>query len=195
MADNKAWLIVGLGNPGATYAGTRHNIGASAVIEITSSLSEKLSKHKRVNANVVETRINGSKVVLANPQSYMNESGGPVSGLLKYYDLPAEQLVVLHDELDIPPASLRVKFGGGDNGHNGLKSIRASIGTGDFYRIRMGIGRPSAPQDPADYVLKNFSGTEKVQLQEVFSRTEKLIEMLITQGLAAAQNEFHRGEE
>lgn len=195
MADNKSWLIVGLGNPGTTYANTRHNIGASAVVEIANSNSEKLSKHKRVNANVVETRIAGHKVILANPQSYMNESGGPVSGLVKYYDISAEQLVVLHDELDIPAFALRVKFGGGDNGHNGLKSIRGSIGTGDFYRVRMGIGRPPASQDPADYVLRNFGSGEKAELAIMFDRTEKLIEMLISDGLAATQNEFHRGEE
>lgn len=195
MTDNKVWLVVGLGNPGATYANTRHNIGASAVIEIANSNSEKLSKHKRVNANVAETRIAGHKVILANPQSYMNESGGPVSGLVKYYDLSADQVVVLHDELDIPAFALRVKFGGGDNGHNGLKSIRGSIGTGDFYRVRMGIGRPPAPQDPADYVLRNFGSSEKAELSIVFDRTEKLIEMLISDGLATTQNEFHRGEE
>ncbi len=110
MTDNKAWLIVGLGNPGATYAGTRHNIGASAVSEIVLLAGEKLTKHKRVNANVVETRLAGKKVILANPQSYMNESGGPVSGLLKYYDVTADHLVVLHDELDIPALMLRVKL-------------------------------------------------------------------------------------
>ncbi len=195
MTDNKAWLIVGLGNPGATYAGTRHNIGASAVSEIVLLAGEKLTKHKRVNANVVETRLAGKKVILANPQSYMNESGGPVSGLLKYYDVTADHLVVLHDELDIPALMLRVKFGGGDNGHNGLKSIRGAIGTGDFYRIRMGIGRPATPQDPADYVLRNFAGTEKAELPAMFDKTAKLIEMLIRDGLAATQNEFHRGED
>ncbi len=195
MTDNKAWLIVGLGNPGATYAGTRHNIGASAVYEIALLAGEKLTKHKRVNANVVETRLAGQKVILANPQSYMNESGGPVSGLLKYYDVTADHLVVLHDELDIPALALRVKFGGGDNGHNGLKSIRGAIGTGDFYRIRMGIGRPATPQDPADYVLRNFAGAEKAELPAMFDKTAKLIEMLIRDGLAATQNEFHRGED
>lgn len=195
MSDNKAWLIVGLGNPGSTYAGTRHNIGASAILQIAESFSGKLSKHKRVNADVLETRIAGHRVVLANPRCYMNESGGPVSGLLKYFDLSAENLVVLHDELDIPALTLRLKFGGGDNGHNGLKSIRAAINSGEFYRVRMGIGRPPGQQDPADYVLRSFSSNEKGQLTEMFDRTEKLIESLITAGLAATQNEFHRGED
>lgn len=195
MSDNKAWLIVGLGNPGSTYAGTRHNIGASAILHLTHSLGGKLSKHKRINADVFETRIAGKRVVLANPRSYMNESGGPVSGLLKYFDLSAENLVVLHDELDIPALSLRLKFGGGDNGHNGLKSIRAAVGSGEFYRIRMGIGRPPTQQDPADYVLSGFGNSEKAQLIEMFDRTAKLIESLVLVGLAATQNEFHRGEE
>ncbi|MFZ9283426.1 MAG: aminoacyl-tRNA hydrolase [Candidatus Nanopelagicales bacterium] len=195
MTEKKTWLIVGLGNPGTTYAGTRHNIGASAVTELANSLGEKLAKHKRVNAAVAETRLAGLKVILANPLSYMNESGGPVSGLMKYYDLAADSLVVLHDELDIPALALRVKFGGGDNGHNGLKSIRASIGTGDYYRVRMGIGRPVGAQDPADFVLKNFSTSEKPLLAEMFDRTEKLIESLMLNGLAATQNEFHRGDE
>jgi PTH1 family peptidyl-tRNA hydrolase len=191
VTTNQAWLIVGLGNPGPSYAATRHNIGASAVEDLAKSIGEKLTKHKRAIANVAEARMSGAKVILANPQSYMNESGGPVSGLLKYYDLEPKQLIVLHDELDIPAAALRVKFGGGDNGHNGLKSIRASIGTGDFYRIRMGIGRPVGQQDPADFVLKAFNSTEKVELPIMFDRTARLIETLISSGLAAAQNEFH----
>jgi PTH1 family peptidyl-tRNA hydrolase len=191
VTTNQAWLIVGLGNPGPSYAATRHNIGASAVEDLAKSIGEKLTKHKRAIANVAEARMSGAKVILANPQSYMNESGGPVSGLLKYYDLEPQQLIVLHDELDIPAAALRVKFGGGDNGHNGLKSIRASIGTGDFYRIRMGIGRPVGQQDPADFVLKAFNSTEKVELPIMFDRTARLIETLISSGLAAAQNEFH----
>lgn len=191
MTTNQAWLIVGLGNPGPSYAATRHNIGASAVEDLAKSLGEKLTKHKRAIANVAEARMASAKVILANPQSYMNESGGPVSGLLKYFNLEPQQLIVLHDELDIPAATLRVKFGGGDNGHNGLKSIRAAIGTGDFYRIRMGIGRPVGQQDPADFVLKAFSSVEKVELPIMFDRTARLIESLISNGLAAAQNEFH----
>jgi peptidyl-tRNA hydrolase, PTH1 family len=191
VTTSKTWLIVGLGNPGTTYAGTRHNIGASAVDEMVKSLGEKLTKHKRAKAEVAETRLAGAKIILAKPQSYMNESGNPVAGLLNYFDLAADQLVVLHDELDIPAAALRVKFGGGDNGHNGLKSIRASIGSGDFYRVRMGIGRPMGEQDPADFVLKQFSSAEKTQLPAMFDRTAKLIEVLISSGLAAAQNEFH----
>jgi peptidyl-tRNA hydrolase, PTH1 family len=192
VTTNQAWLIVGLGNPGPSYAATRHNIGASAVEDIVKSLGEKLTKHKRVLANVAEARFAGTKVILANPQSYMNESGGPVSGLLKYFDLEPTQLIVLHDELDIPAATLRVKFGGGDNGHNGLKSIRGSIGTGDYFRIRMGIGRPVGQQDPADFVLKTFNSAEKVELPIMFDRSARLIETLIRSGLAAAQNEFHR---
>jgi peptidyl-tRNA hydrolase, PTH1 family len=191
VTTNQAWLIVGLGNPGPSYAATRHNIGASAVEDLAKSLGEKLTKHKRAIANVAEARMASAKVILANPQSYMNESGGPVSGLLKYFNLEPQQLIVLHDELDIPAATLRVKFGGGDNGHNGLKSIRAAIGTGDFYRIRMGIGRPVGQQDPADFVLKAFSSAEKVELPIMFDRTARLIETLISNGLAAAQNEFH----
>ncbi|MBM3690426.1 MAG: aminoacyl-tRNA hydrolase [Actinobacteria bacterium] len=195
MNLKKTWLIVGLGNPGSKYSGTRHNIGASAVASIANALSEKSSKHKRVLADVCETRIAEHRVVLAVPHSYMNESGGAVAALLNYYNLSLETLIVLHDELDIPALSLRVKFGGGDNGHNGLKSIRSSINSGDFYRVRMGIGRPQANQDPADYVLQNFSSVEKVELSKTFNRAHQLIESLIVNGLAQTQNEFHRGED
>lgn len=195
MNLTKTWLIVGLGNPGSKYSGTRHNIGASAVTSIANALSEKLSKHKRVLADVCETQIAEHRVVLAVPHSYMNESGGAVAALLNYYNLNSETLIVLHDELDIPALSLRVKFGGGDNGHNGLKSIRSSINSGDFYRVRMGIGRPQANQDPADYVLRNFSSVEKVELSKTFARTHQLIESLIENGLAQTQNEFHRGDD
>lgn len=195
MNLTNTWLIVGLGNPGAKYSGTRHNIGASAVALIADSLGEKLSKHKRALAIVSETRIAGDRVILAVPQTFMNESGGPIATLIDYYDLTPESLIVLHDELDIPAFSLRVKFGGGDNGHNGLKSIRSSINSGDFFRIRMGIGRPPANQDPADYVLRSFSSGEKSELSNTFKRTHQLIESLILNGLAQTQNEFHRGDE
>ena len=190
-----AWLIVGLGNPGSNYEGTRHNIGATAIDYVVSAASNRLSKHKRANAVVCETRIADTKVILAKPLSYMNESGGPVSGLMDYYDISAERLVVLHDELDIPAATNRIKFGGGDNGHNGLKSIRAAIGTGDFYRLRLGIGRPDQNQDPADFVLKKFSKAEKPEIELMVAKTSELLEMLIKEGLAATQNTFHANGE
>lgn len=195
MNLNKTWLIVGLGNPGSKYQDTRHNIGANGVQAIAKSINEKLGKHKRALADVVETRLAHQRIVLATLHCYMNESGGPVSSLLKYYNLSAGDLIVLHDELDIPAMTLRVKFGGGDNGHNGLKSIRAALATGDFYRVRMGIGRPLAGTDPADYVLRNFSPSEKLVLPDFFIKTQQLIESLIENGLEQTQNNFHRGDE
>ena len=142
MSASGAWLVVGLGNPGPTYAATRHNIGAMVIDSIAAQNSDKLSRHKRALADVCETRIAGIQTILAKPLSYMNESGGPVKALASSYKIAPDHIIVLHDELDIPLASIRVKLGGGDNGHNGLKSIRSSLETGDWYRIRLGIGRP-----------------------------------------------------
>ncbi|HVE26006.1 MAG TPA: aminoacyl-tRNA hydrolase, partial [Sporichthya sp.] len=150
MSDER-WVVVGLGNPGPEYLANRHNIGFLVLDVLAGRAGASLKGHK-ARAEVAETRLGGPggpPVVLARPRSYMNESGGPVSGLLKYYDVPPERLVVIHDELDLPFAALRAKFGGGDNGHNGLKSLRRSLGTGDYYRVRFGVGRPPGRMDPA----------------------------------------------
>jgi PTH1 family peptidyl-tRNA hydrolase len=189
--DTAPWLVVGLGNPGPDYAGTRHNVGVLVVEELASRERAKLATHKRARALVAEERIQGHRAVLARPTSYMNESGGPVKGLLDFYKVPLEHLVVIHDELDIPFAALRLKLGGGDNGHNGLRSVRTSLGSGDYYRVRVGIGRPPGRQDPADFVLKPWSSTERKELELLVSDAADAVELLVAEGLERAQNRYH----
>lgn len=187
MADT--WLIVGLGNPGPAYAATRHNIGARVVDELARRANAKLGRHKRALAEAAEGHLAGHRVVLAKPMSYMNESGGPTKALAAFFKVEAAHMIVLHDELDIDAGAIRVKFGGGDNGHNGLKSLRASFGTGDWYRVRLGIGRPQGQQDPADFVLKPFAKSEDPDV--LVERGADAVEALLTEGLAATQNEFN----
>ena len=189
------WLIVGLGNPGPEYAATRHNIGFAVVDALAADAGGKLAKHKRAAAMVLEGRLgtpgSGARAILVEPLSFMNASGGPVKALLQFYDIAIDHLVVVHDELDIPFASIRVKFGGGDNGHNGLKSIRSALGTGDFTRVRMGIGRPPGQQDPADFVLKPFSSAERREVPELAVRGADAVQTLVLHGLERTQQEFN----
>jgi PTH1 family peptidyl-tRNA hydrolase len=187
------FLVVGLGNPGSSYAGNRHNVGAMVLDELAARAGVKLSpgKGKRARTLIGEGRLAGRRVVLARPTSYMNESGGPVRGLLDYHSIPPTDLVVLHDELDIPFASVRLKRGGGEGGHNGLRSITRSTGTKDYLRVRVGIGRPPGRQDPADFVLKDFSATERKELDLLVAEAADATEELLAQGLEAAQNVVH----
>jgi PTH1 family peptidyl-tRNA hydrolase len=189
--DTAPWLVVGLGNPGSEYAATRHNIGFLVVDELAGRARGRFASHKRARAQVAEERVAGHRVVLAKPMSYMNESGGPVKALAEFYKVPLEHLVVIHDELDIDFATLRLKHGGGDNGHNGLKSLRRSLGSGDYYRIRVGIGRPPGRQDPADYVLKPWSSLERKELELLVGDAADAVETLLTDGLERAQNRFN----
>ena len=187
------WLVVGLGNPGPRYAGNRHNVGAMVVDELASRTGARLSAH-RSRATAAAARLGGLPgvpVVLAVPTAYMNESGGQVKALLSYYDVPAERLVVVHDELDIDAGLVRLKIGGGEGGHNGLRSISKSLGTKDYHRVRVGIGRPPGRQDPADFVLKDFSATERKELPFVLDTAADATELLVTDGLLAAQQRFH----
>jgi len=190
-SDNAPWLVVGLGNPGPEYAGTRHNIGHLVADELAERARGRFATHKRARAHVAEERLQGHRVVLAKPTTYMNESGGPVKGLLDFYKVPLDRLLVIHDELDIPFASLRLKLGGGDNGHNGLKSIRRSCAGGDYYRLRVGIGRPPGRQDPADFVLKPWSPVERKELPMLVSDAADAVEVLLHEGLERAQNRYH----
>lgn len=189
------WLIAGLGNPGPEYAATRHNIGFDVVDRLAAAMGGRLGKHKRASALVCEGRIgapgSGARTILVEPLSFMNASGGPVKALMQFYDIAIDRLVVVHDELDIPFSSIRVKLGGGDNGHNGLKSIRSALGTGEFYRVRVGIGRPPGRQDPADYVLKPFSSTERREVPECAARAADAVETLLLHGLDRAQQQFN----
>jgi peptidyl-tRNA hydrolase, PTH1 family len=187
------FLVVGLGNPGPSYAGNRHNVGAMVLDELAARAGVKLSpgKGKRARTLIGEGRLAGRRVVLARPTSYMNESGGPVRGLLDYHSVPATDLVVLHDELDIPFGTVRLKRGGGEGGHNGVRSISRSTGTKDYLRVRVGIGRPPGRQDPADFVLRDFSATERKELDLLVAEAADAAEELLALGLEAAQNVVH----
>ena len=189
------WLVVGLGNPGAQYEVTRHNIGYLVVDELASRMGSSLARHKKAHALAAEGRLGlpGDQVrmVLLEPLSFMNASGGPVKSAAAFYGIPVERIIAVHDELDIPFGTLRVKFGGGDNGHNGLKSMRSALGTGDFYRVRCGIGRPPGRQDPADFVLKPWSSTERPDVPLLVDKAADAIECLVRKGLDAAQSQFN----
>lgn len=191
MSENDAWLVVGLGNPGPTYAGTRHNIGAVVIDELAKRAGTTLKRHKRALAEVAEIKIAGQQTILVKPLSYMNESGGPVKALASFYKIPLDQIIVLHDELDIPVEAIRIKLGGGDNGHNGLKSIRSAFGSGEWFRIRLGIGRPPGQQDPSAFVLKPFSSSEAVSVAFLRDNGADAVETLISSGLTEAQNKFN----
>ena len=184
------WVVIGLGNPGPAYVANRHNAGALVLDVLADRIGGKFKSHKTRN-DVVEARLGDERVVLARPRCYMNDSGGPVAAVRDFYKAPLDRLVVVHDELDLPFATLRLKCGGGDNGHNGLKSLRKSLGSGDFYRVRVGIGRPPGRQDPADWVLKDFSKAEEKELDLLFERAADAVETLLADGLAAAQNRYN----
>jgi len=193
MTEN-LWLVVGLGNPGPSYAGNRHNVGYLVNDELASRVGSGFRPHKTGRADVVEGRLGGpggARVVLARPRCYMNETGGPVSALAKFYKVPLERIVAIHDELDIDFDTLRVKRGGGDNGHNGLRSIRRSLDSGEFYRVRVGIGRPPGRQSPADFVLSDYSSTERKILPFQVDRAADAVECLITEGLEKTQGRFN----
>jgi PTH1 family peptidyl-tRNA hydrolase len=187
------FLVVGLGNPGPGYAGNRHNVGAMVLEELAARAGIRLAAGKGARSRAVagEGRLAGRRVILAQPLTYMNESGGPVRSLLDYYSVAAPDLVVLHDELDIGFASVRLKLGGGEGGHNGLRSITRALGTKDYLRVRVGIGRPPGRQDPADFVLKDFSSTERKELALLLVEAADATELLLAQGLEAAQNGIH----
>ncbi|MCA0216138.1 MAG: aminoacyl-tRNA hydrolase [Actinobacteria bacterium] len=194
--DDDTWLVVGLGNPGPGYAGNRHNVGQMALAQLADRASLSFKNHK-ANAAVAEGRsfAAGPKLVLAKPNTYMNVSGGPVAALLRFYKVPPARLIVLHDELDIPFDSVRLKFGGGHGGHNGLRDIIAATGTGDFTRVRIGIGRPPGRQPAADFVLKDFTGVEREVLPSLLSDAADATELIASDGLTAAQLKFHSPRE
>jgi PTH1 family peptidyl-tRNA hydrolase len=187
------FLVVGLGNPGPGYAGNRHNVGVMVLDELAARAGIRLSAGKgaRSRALAGEGRLAGRRVVLARPLTYMNESGGPVRGLLDYHRIPADDLVVVHDELDLPFATVRLKRGGGEGGHNGVRSVTRSTGTKDYLRVRVGIGRPPGRQDPADFVLRDFSAVERKELDLLVAEAADATEALLVKGLEAAQNEVH----
>ncbi len=193
----EVWLVVGLGNPGPSYAGHRHNVGHLVVDELARRMGSPFRAHKTGRAEVVEGRLgapgtSAPRVVLAKSRGYMNESGGPVKALATFYKVPPERIVAIHDELDIDFGTLRVKLGGGDNGHNGLRSMRSSLGTGDFYRVRAGVGRPPGRQDVADFVLSNYSTAERKELPFQVDTAADAVESLVERGLEDTQQRFNR---
>jgi PTH1 family peptidyl-tRNA hydrolase len=190
--DENTWLVAGLGNPGPGYSGNRHNVGQMVLDELASRLSASFKTHKAA-ALVAEGRLRpgGPKLILAKPGTFMNLSGRPVAALLKFYSLDASRLIVIHDELDLPFDSVKLKQGGGHGGHNGLRDIISAIGTPDFTRVRVGIGRPPGRQDPADFVLRDFSSTERQSLPNLLTDAADAAEHVVTDGLASAQLRFH----
>ena len=192
-ATSDTWLVVGLGNPGPTYAGTRHNIGYRVVDELAERMGGRLRRHKSQHADVLEGRLElgGPRVVLGRARTYMNESGGPVKALVTFYKVRPDHLVVVHDELDLPLGGLRVKLGGGDNGHNGLRSIRSALGTGDYNRVRVGIGRPSGRVSTSDYVLGQFTPGERDDVSLLAARSADAVASLMSSGLEVTQQNFN----
>ncbi|MCK2237024.1 MULTISPECIES: aminoacyl-tRNA hydrolase [unclassified Crossiella] len=190
MSEDELLLVVGLGNPGPQYEGNRHNIGFLVLDELAARIGGKFKAHKG-GAAVSEGRLGGRRVVLAKPRSYMNVSGGAVAGTARFYKIDPARIVVVHDELDLPYGSIRLKLGGGENGHNGLRSISKSLATKDYLRARFGIGRPPGRQDPADFVLKDFSSVERKELALLIDQCADAVEALAADGLEAAQNRFH----
>ena len=186
------WLVVGLGNPGPDYAGHRHNVGQMAVSQLASDIGVTFKSHK-ANALVAEgwVRPGGPKLVIAKPNTFMNLSGGPVANLLKFYGVEPANLIVLHDELDIDFDVIRLKSNGGHGGHNGLRDIIAAIGTNEFNRVRIGIGRPPGRQDAADFVLSNFNSSEREILPHVLAHATDAVETIADEGMLAAQQRFN----
>ncbi len=192
----EVWLVVGLGNPGPSYAGDRHNVGYLVTDVLADRMGASFRAHKSGRADVVEGRLTlpgtpGPRVVLVRARTYMNESGGPVKQLAAFYKVPTERIVAVHDELDIPFDTMRVKLGGGDNGHNGLRSLRGALGTGDFYRVRVGIGRPPGRQDVSDFVLSSYTSAEQKTLPLQVTTAADAVESLLTDGLERTQARFN----
>ncbi len=194
-------MVVGLGNPGPTYSFTRHNVGFLVADELARRARASWSAPRGMRADVIETRIGAAgfgmpsaevdRVILVKPRTFMNESGRAIGKLAAFHRVTPDHIVAVHDELDLDPGQLRLKFGGGDNGHNGLKSLRQHLGTGEFFRVRFGIGRPPGRQEPADYVLAQIPSSLRADIEGETSRAADAVEVLLASGLEAAQNRFN----
>lgn len=189
---SNTWLVVGLGNPGPGYSQNRHNVGQMVLDELAGRVSGHFKAHKS-HAQILEGRlgIGGPRVVLAKPLTYMNLSGGPTSALAKFYDIAPDHVIAIHDEIDIPFNTLKLKIGGGEGGHNGLRDISKALGTKDYLRVRVGVGRPPGRMDTADYVLKDFATAEKKELPFLIDDAADAAELVIREGLVHAQQKFH----
>ena len=186
----ETFLVIGLGNPGQQYARNRHNVGAMVADVLAGRVAASFKRHK-AGADIVESRIAGSRVVLAKPRSYMNLSGAATAGLVRFFGIEPVRVIAVHDELDLPPATVRVKLGGGEGGHNGLRSISSALGTKDYLRVRFGIGRPPGRMEPADFVLRDFSAAERKELDVDLEHAADAVQSLIEVGLEATQNRLH----
>lgn len=186
------WLIIGLGNPGAQYQGNRHNIGQMVLDELAGRMGAGFKSHK-ARAQVLEGRlgIGGPRVVLAKPMSYMNVSGGPAAALANFYGIAPDHVVAVHDEIDIPFNTVKLKIGGGEGGHNGLRDISKALATKDYLRVRVGVGRPPGRMETADYVLRDFGTAELKELPFLLDEAADAVEILVRDGLTAAQQKFH----
>ncbi|WP_433531399.1 aminoacyl-tRNA hydrolase [Micromonospora sp. CA-263727] len=189
------WLVVGLGNPGREYAANRHNVGFMVGDLLAGRLGARFGRHRRAVAEVAEGRLGfgGPRLVLVKPLTYMNLSGGPVASLAQFYKVSPDRVIAVHDELDIGYGQLRVKCGGGEGGHNGLRSMSKSLGTKDYVRVRFGVGRPPGRQDPADYVLSDFGSVERKELDFLVDRAADVVESVVTRGVEPTQNLYHGG--
>ncbi|MCC3317188.1 aminoacyl-tRNA hydrolase [Nocardia africana] len=184
-------LVVGLGNPGPEYERTRHNAGFLVADVLAERIGGRFTVHKKSGADLLEARLDGRKVLLAKPRTYMNLSGRPVAALARFFSIPPTEVIVVHDELDLPFGSIRLKRGGGEGGHNGLRSISNALSTKDYLRVRFGVGRPPGRQDPADFVLKPFSAPERKEVPVLVEQTADAVELLLRVGLETAQNQLH----
>ena len=201
MTDESPWLVVGLGNPGKEYAGNRHNVGFMVADLLASRVGAKFGRSKRAHAEVAEGRLanaqgglsGGPKLVLLKPLTYMNLSGAPVVSTAQFFKVPVANVIAVHDELDVPFGQVRAKRGGGEGGHNGLRSMSKSLSSKEYARVRFGIGRPPGRQDPADYVLSDFSGAERKELEFLVDRAADVVEAIVLEGVEWAQNKYHGG--
>jgi len=184
-------LIVGLGNPGPQYEKTRHNVGFMVADALAGRIGSAFSSHKKSNSDIVQARLGSRSVVIAKPRTFMNLSGQPVAALARFFSIEPANVVVVHDELDIDFGALRLKLGGGEGGHNGLRSISQHLSTKDYLRVRVGVGRPPGRMDPASFVLKPFSAAERKDLGVVVEEAADAAELLLSAGLEAAQNRVH----
>lgn len=193
MTEDGPWLVVGLGNPGREYASNRHNVGFMVADLLASRVGARFGRAKRAVAEVAEGRLGfgGPKLVLVKPLTYMNLSGAPVVALAQFFKVPVEHVIAVHDELDVPYGQIRVKRGGGEGGHNGLRSMSKSLGDKEYARVRFGIGRPPGRQDPADYVLSDFSSVERKELEFLVDRAADVTEAVVLEGVEWAQNKYH----
>jgi len=191
MADSREILIVGLGNPGPTYAMTRHNIGFLTIDRMVRQYGLR-PRHSLIRADIAHGEIAGVPVLAAKPLTYMNRSGGPVGDISRAHRIPCEDMVVIHDDIDLAYERLKIKEKGGDGGHNGLRSLTDALGTDTFVRVRMGVGRPCAGIGVVDYVLGEFDAQQRITLERFLSQAVEAAEVILCEGAKEAMNRFNR---